>query len=76
MAKARDLSYAQYVAALKRRGFTLDGVLGYVSHRDNPNLHLPPVLKIVKGKVHINHRASLAYAIQRHDKEMRQRRAK
>lgn len=68
--KVRDLTDAQYRAALARNGFERSGVLGYVYHRDNPSLHIPPVLK---ADFSTDRRASLAYAIRRHERAMKEK---
>jgi hypothetical protein len=68
--KVRDLTDRQYSDALRRRGFGSPSPLGYVVHADDPNFHIPPVLK--KGFA-INRRASLAHAIRRHAERMKER---
>lgn len=76
MRPARDLTDEQYKAALKRNGFEHSGFLGYVYHKDDPNFHIPPVFIQRRGRSLVNHRASLAHAIQSHDKRMRRREEK
>jgi hypothetical protein len=67
MADYKEMTKAEFAAALKRNGFRAVGFLGYYKSDELPDVSLPSILMMSRSGYRIARRATIAHLIKQRD---------